>query len=369
MDLRRRRAIILAVVLLALAALVAIIVVSATPPQNANSRTPAANKVGMVLNGSADDGGFTQALHEAAQAVCAEMGMQFISRDGISADDFPATAQQLIDIGCGMILCDSEAFDDDLVELAAKNPRVRFINAMGTVKGHNLASCMRRTYQARYLTGIVAGLQTQTNEIGYVVSSLTLETIRQLNAFTLGARKANPKATVFVRCTNDRYDEDAAAQTMDALLDAHDIDVVSSHAVPTSALAAADKRNTWTIGYCSNSETPFPRTWLTGYTFDWKPFYTLRFEEWQDNRFVGKQYRGGIRNGLVSLAPLSDLVRPGTQAVVDAELDRLMNGTFDVFFGPIVDNSKTMRVRDGEALSDEQILHGMDWFVEGVVTE
>ena len=327
------------------------------------------DKVGMVLNGSAEDRGFSQALHEAARDVCREKDLEFVSYDGVPAEAFRSMTLQLIDQGCTLILCDSEAFDQELVTLAKENPQICFLNAMGTVKGHNLASCMRRTYQARYLTGMVAGLQTETDEIGYVVSSLTLETIRQLNAFTLGVRRVNPDARVYVRCTEDRYSEEKATAAAGELLDAHAIDILTVHAVPISALAEADRRGVWTIGYSASGQVPFPDTWLTGYTFDWKPFYAQRIEEWQTHRFVGKQYRGGIRNGLVSLAPLSHLVRDETKEAVDRELERLMEGSFDVFFGPVTDIYGTLQVREDETMSDDRILHGMYWYVEGVVLE
>lgn len=331
---------------------------------------PPTEKVGMILNGSAQDRGFRQALYEAASAVCSERGLQFTCFDGVQAgESFRHLTEQLIQDGNSLILCDSEAYDQDLTSLAQRHPTVCFLNAMGTVKGHNLSSCMRRTYQARYLTGIVAGLQTETNEVGYIVSSLTLETIRQLNAFTLGVRRANPYAQVFVRCTEGRNDEEKVASVTDALLNAHRIDVVSCHDVPVSALAAADARGVWTIGYQIDAENPFPNTWLTGYAFDWKPFYHQRVEEWQENRFVGKQYRGGIRSGLVSLAPLSDLVKKGTKEVVEREMQKMLDGTFDVFFGPVSDDQGVLRIREGETIPDETILHGMDWYVDGVVVE
>ena len=328
------------------------------------------DRVGMILNGSAEDRGFHQSLYEAAFAVCEEKGLAFVSRDGVAAGEpFRDIAEEMIGEGCGLILCDSEDFDEDLTALSQAHPGVCFLNAMGTVHAHNLASCMRRTYQARYLTGIVAGMQTETGEIGYVVSTLSLETIRQLNAFTIGVRRANPTARVFVRCTGDRYDEDAAARAARELLEAHEIDVLTHHATPVSALREADARGVWTIGYSLHGENPFPDTWLTGYTFDWKPFYTKRIEEWQEHRFVGQQYRGGIRNGLVSLSPLSELVRDGTQQAVDDALSRLLDGSYDVFFGPITDSYGTLRIREGETLTDERILHGMFWYVEGVVLE
>lgn len=152
------------------------------------------DKVGMILNGSAQDRGFTQALHEAASAVCEKRQLAFVSRDGVQAgDSFRSLARQLIREGCTLILCDSEAYDGDLVALARENPRVCFLNAMGTVKAHNLASCMRRTLydtgsasvfrdssmgETMLYTAVIG--DTGYRVVGYVPKAVVMEGVRQI---------------------------------------------------------------------------------------------------------------------------------------------------------------------------------------------
>ncbi len=45
-----------------------------------------------------------------------------------------------------------------------------------------------------------------------------------------------------------------------------------------------------------------------------------------------------------------------------------MSGTFDVFYGPITDTEQTVRVREMECMTDDEMLNAFDWYVEGVVT-
>ncbi|MBQ9348991.1 MAG: BMP family ABC transporter substrate-binding protein, partial [Oscillibacter sp.] len=275
----------------------------------------------------------------------------------------------LIGEGCGLILCDNVAYDADLGDLAAAHPDTFFFSASGTLAGDNLSSCIRRTYQARYLTGLAAGSVTQTGEIGYVLASLTPETIRQLNAFTIGVRKANPDAVVCVRQVNSWDDGEAAASETTALLDARPIDVLSCHTSSNAPLRVADERGVWTVGCAYDNSDLFPDTWLTGCVFNWKPLLTSLVEEWRQGRFIGQRYQGGISGGLVSITPLPAQISAGIRNLTASETERLAEGKYDVFFGPVRDVYGTVQVRQDENMSDEKILRGMYWFVDGVVLE
>ena len=80
-----------------------------------------------------------------------------------------------------------------------------------------MTTYMGKVYEARYLSGIVAGMKTKTNKIGYVAAYNFGEVIRGINAFALGVKSVNPDATVEVAFTSTWYDpaiEKQAAQTL-----------------------------------------------------------------------------------------------------------------------------------------------------------
>ena len=330
----------------------------------------AVSKIGMLLNGSVEDQGYSQSQYEAMAAAAETEGLALIYQDRVAADsDFLSKAEEMIADGCGVIVCDSYLFDPWLVELAEAYPEIYFLNVSGTATAKNLSACLGRAYQVRYLSGLVAGRQTKTNAIGYVLAFLTPETIRQLNAFTVGVRKANPEATVYVRHTDDWNDGEKAAAAATALLEAHPIDVLTQHVNPISPLRIADERGVYTIGNNHDNGELFPRTALTSCVFDWEPFFAERIRECVQRSFLGRHYWAGLGTGLVRLAPLSNLVDAETREIVDAETERLKSGAFDVFYGPLTDIYGTLQVRENENLSDQQLLFGMYWFVDGVVVE
>lgn len=339
------------------------------PPQTIKARE--VSKIGVVMNGSFIDRSYTQAQYDGlAEAAAAFEGVTLSCQDNVPVnDDFPRLVGSMIADGCEAIVCDNYLYDDYLLSLAEEYPDVEFYNASGTVTAENLSSYLGRMYQVRYLAGIVAGAQTQTNEIGYVLAFLTPETIRQLNAFAIGVRKVNPDAVVYVRRTEDWNDGEKAAAVTTALLDAHDIDVLTQHVNPISPLRVADERGVCTIGSNVDNRELFPDTCLTSCVFNWEPFFAARIDEMERNRSIGKHYWEGVRTGMVALTPLSEAVSAETEALVNAELSRLLDGSFDVFFGPVTDASGINRVRAGENISDEYLLYEMDWLVDGVVME
>jgi basic membrane protein A len=76
----------------------------------------------------------------------------------------------------------------------------------------------------------------------------------------------------------------------------------------------------------------------------------------------------GLSEGLLSLSPIADFVPDDVKALVEAEQARILSGEFDVFVGPINDNTGVERVPAGVAMTDEEKL-SFDWLVEGVQGE
>ena len=352
------------------ALLVSVTLLARFPVGMMNRSPKEIQKIGIIMNGSIEDRSYSQAQYDAIMEVVEEKNLEVICREKIAADEnFITIAEELIQDGCGIIFCDNYLFDIYLKELAAAHSDIYFMNASGTETADNLSSYLGRVYQARYLTGLIAGLETKTNEIGYILACLTPETIRQLNAFTIGVKKVNPDAKVFVRRTDDWNDsEKAAAETL-ILLSDHDIDILTQHVNPISPLRVADERGVKIIGNNYDNHELFPRTYLTACAFNWKPFFEARMRECLDHEFIGRHYWEDIESGLVYLAPVTELVSPEAEKIAEEELKRLISGEFDVFFGPLTDIYGAEQVREGENLSDQRLLYDMYWFTDGVVME
>ena len=327
-------------------------------------------KVGFILNGAIDDHSWGQSHYEGMEQCAADLNLEVYYRENVPADErCKDCIEELIGLGCEIIICNSFDFGTYELEEAEAHRDIYFFHASGVTETDNLATYFGRIYQMRYLSGIVAGLQTETDEIGYVAAFPIPEVNRGINAFTLGVRKVNPDAHVYVEWTQSWVGSGEAQQATERLLGQHDIDVLTIHTDTNRPLEIAEEKGIWCIGYNRDNAGLYPGTFLTAPVFRWENFYEPHILECLQGKFSPRHYWDGAETGTVALAPLSGNVKPGTAKAVEEAERQFLDGTFDVFYGPITDTEGNLRVGDKECMTDEEMLNAFDWYVEGVVLD
>ena len=326
-------------------------------------------RVGLILNGSHADHNYVQSHFEALQSLQQELNLQIIYRENIPNNCYNVIKELIQKEGCEIIIAISFGFGDDMKRAAAEFPQVYFLHASGTGKGTNLSSFFGRMYQARYLAGIVAGMETTTGELGYVAAFPIPEVIRGINAFALGARSVRPDAKVYVRYCNSWTSDEPAAEACEKLLDAHPIDMVILHTDSIAPHRITESRGVKSIGCNKNNRDLFTNTYLTASEWNWQVYYRQQILDCLRGKFHGKHTWMGMEDGIIKLADFSNLVKEETKDAVDVANFRLTSREFDVFYGPIRDNQGNIRVEAGESLSDDALLNTFNWYVEGVSVE
>ena len=327
-------------------------------------------KVGFILNGTIDDSSWGQSHYEAMEISKQELNLEITYQQNVPEDERSVEyMEELIADGCEIVICNSFGYGTYEIQVAEKHPEVHFFHATGVEETDNLSTYFGRMYQIRYLCGMVAGLQTETNEIGYVAAFDISEVNRGINAFAQGVRKVNPDAKVYVRFCNSWLDDESAKLAAEALMDQHAIDVVSVHTDSLAVYEEAQKRDVWIIGYNHDNSEMYPDHFLTAGIWKWENFYTARIREVLQDKFVSQHYWEGIESGIVALAPFTNHVKPGIESQVKAEQEKIERGEFDVFYGPIYDNEGNLRVGEDESMTDEAMLNDFNWYVEGVVID
>ena len=326
-------------------------------------------RIGLILNGSIDDRSWSQSHYEALQQTATELNLEIVYEENVTPEEVPSLIDAFVAQDCRVVVANSFEFGENINAAAVKYPQTYFLHATGVGEDKNLSTYFGRMYQIRYLSGIVAGLQTDTNAIGYVAAFPISEVNRGINAFALGVRSVNKEANVYVRWTNSWNDDAATASATEALLKDYDIDVLAMHSDSLTALDIAEERGVMSIGYNVDNSADYPGSYLTAAVWDWEAFYTPIILKCLQNKFEGNHYWEGIGSGVVSLAPFTDKVKEGTKEIVNQEMDRIAAGTFDVFYGPIYDNQGNIRVEEGESMTDNAMLNEFDWYVEGVVND
>lgn len=331
--------------------------------------TKSTTNVGLILNGSRADKSWSQSHYESLYNTSQELNLNIICRENITADTVEGIVEELASEDCKIIIANSDIFKDYIKKAAKRYPSIYFFHASGTDYSKNLCSYFGRMYQARYLAGVVAGLQTKTGAIGYVAAMPIYEVNRGINAFTLGVRSVNPKASVYVRWTDSWTDSIAARQATEQLVNEHGIDIITVHTDTISPLFVAQERGIWAIGYNTDNREEYPDAYLTAAVWDWEGFYTEKLLTCLQGKFVGDNHWEGLETGMVSLAPISEKAEAGINEAVERERQRILSGTYDVFYGPIYDNQGKLRIAEGECMTDDTMLNAFDWYVEGVIIE
>ncbi len=324
-------------------------------------------KVGFIYNGTIDDKGWGQAHYEGISKTAEQLNLKIIYKESVPFDDTCMTVMQnMIDQGCEIIICNSFDYGAYVLQVARKNPEIMFFHATGIEMEKNVATYFGRIYQMRYLSGIVAGLQTETQSIGYVAAFPIDEVNRGINAFTLGVQSVNPDAVVNVYWSKSWTDEKANAVAANTLIDTYNADVLAMHCDTAAPLDVAESRGIWSIGYNMDNSSDYPNSYLTAAVWNWEAFYTPQLLKCLQGKFQPKQYWEGLETGLVDLAPLTSNVKPGTEEIIKEKMTRLQNGDFDVFYGPIESMDGTVKIYKGENMPDETLLKAFDWYVKGV---
>ena len=130
--------------------------------------------------------------------------------------------------GYKVIFTTSFGFMDATLEAAKKYPNTIFLHCSGYKTYKNMSAYFGSMYEPSFLAGIVAGMMTKSNVIGYVAPHPILEVIRITNAFALGVKLVNPNAKIHVVWTNAWYDPATEKEAALSLLDAG-ADIIAQH--------------------------------------------------------------------------------------------------------------------------------------------
>ena len=325
-------------------------------------------KIGFVYIGTINDQGYTQAQDQGRLAL-KDLGID-IEKQTMYKENVPENAdcekaiRDLIDAGCNVIYSTSFGFMDWTLKVAEDFPNIKFGHCSGYKTAENMSAYFGKIYEARYLAGIVAGLKTKSNKIGYVAAFPIPECIRGINGFTQGVRSVNPDATVEVVWTNTWFDPTVEKQGALELLN-KGCDVIEQHQDTTAPQVAAQEKGAFCIGY--NSPTPFaaPKAYLTAPIFKWGTFIKDDVSKILDGTWTSRKYWEGLDKGMVDLDALSELCAPGTAEKVAEAKKAIIDGSLKIFAGPVYDQNGNEKVPAGTVMTDDEVWN-MSWFVKGV---
>jgi basic membrane protein A len=331
-------------------------------------------KVGFVHISDPSDGGYTYNHDKGTQKMKEKLGLrddQIINKFNISEDAACETAiNELIEEGCNIIFATSFGFGDYMLAAAKEHPEVQFAHASGYYAAgsglKNFHNYFGNIFEARYLSGIAAGLKTKTNKLGYVTAMPFAECISGFTGFYLGAKSVNPDVTMDVMYTNSWNDPTKEGQVAQALIDGG-CDVIGQHADSTATQTTAEANGVWGVGYNSDMREAAPNATLTSAVWDWSIYLTMAVEAVVKGEEIPTDFSGGLKEGVVNVSPLNDaVVEAGTAEAIEAAKQKIMNGELKIFAGPLTDVTGQVVVKEGEEFVEPQSAPSWQFILEGI---
>ena len=332
-------------------------------------------KVGFVYLTTPGDHGWTYAHEVARQDVEKHFGDKVVTTFVENVPEGPDSARVIRELakqGNEIIFTTSFGYMDHTIKVAKEFPNVKFEHITGYKRSPNVATGNIRFYEGRYVQGVVAGLMTKSNKIGYLASFPIPEVIQGINAFGIGLRSVNPKAEVSVIWVNSWYDPVKEADAAKVHI-AEGADILAQHTDSPAMLQTAQKAGVHGFGQSSDMKAFAPKAQLFSSVNNWGPYYISKIQQMMDGKWstgdgpdhwAGNTWVGMADDYLV-LSPFENMPSDVAAAAAKAAAD-IKSGKNKIFTGPIKDNSGKIRVPAGKTLNDGELFQTLDYYVDGI---
>ncbi|WP_027308337.1 BMP family ABC transporter substrate-binding protein [Caloramator sp. ALD01] len=335
-------------------------------------------KVLFAYAGTIESSGWTYA-HELGRQHIEEVLKEQVSTEYVENVPFGEGAynvfKDLAEVGYDVIFTTSPIYHKETLKCALEYPDIKFFNCSEFSPYTQVNNYFGRTYEPRFLTGLIAGALTKNNKIGYVATSPSHEVISSINAFSLGAKLVNPYASVYVSWTGDWNKGDKSIDADKKLIELG-VDIISNMTIDVNH-PVTKMFGVYSMLTSINSETQKPEKYYAAPIWRWGIFYEKILKSVLNEQvknitdiFTGtnKSYNfwWGIDAGVLDIYYSKNDVPEETQKLVEFMKRMIADGLYNPFTGPIYDNTGMLRIEKGDTATYEQIL-SMKWYVDNVV--
>ena len=324
-------------------------------------------KIAFAYVGPVGDGGWTFAHDNARKALEKEFGDRIVTSYVESVPESADAERVIRDMagqGNKLIFGTTFGYMEPMLKVAADHPDVKFEHATGYKTAENMRTYDSRTYEGAYMAGVIAGKMTQSNTLGVVASIPIPEVVRNINSFTLGAQSTNPKITTKVVWVNEWFNPPKETEAATALINGG-ADILFQNTDSSAVLQTAEKMGKRGFGWDSDMTAYGPKAHLGSAIIDWAPYYIKAVGEALDGKWATGQTWWGVKEGAIDLVSLAADVPEDAKAKLEEVRSGLKAGTYNIWKGPISDNTGKEVLAEG-TVADDKFLGGINWYVKGV---
>ena len=337
-------------------------------PQQAPKRTltswlrssPSSVRAAFVYDASAETSGWVFAHEMGRRHVEEVFGSRVTTtaRERVRPQEAEEVIRSLIADGWDVIFTASPVFLHSITKVSVEFPQVKILNCSLMATYHHIRSYYLRMFEAKFITGMIAGVVARDGRIGYVADYPIYGAPANINAFALGARAVNPEAKIYLTwsCLKDTTPGEFMYENHISTISNRDLNA------PTNGSRHFGL-------YQMDGDNPVN---LAMPLWDWGKMYeslisTILNGQWNyaTDGTQALNYWWGMSSGAIDVA-LSRKLPAGTEKIVGAVRESLQANRFNVFGGPVYDQTGTLRSNSKELLPPEEVI-SMDYLCDNVI--
>ena len=276
------------------------------------------------------------------------------------AAEAEATLEQAVADGADVIFTTAPKLIRATLKYALKYPKVGFYNCSVDQPYSSVTTYYGRIFEAKFISGAIAGAMAQNDRIGYMGSNPILGVPASINAFALGAQMTNPRAQIELRWSCCAGDHQA-----DFFSDG--IRVMSNRDVPTKDRMYLEFCNYGTYlmddqGGLIPLASP---VWLWGKFYE-NVIRSILAGNRKDDKASPKalNYWLGMDSGVIDIE-LGEKLPAGVRMLAEILQKDMRTRSLNPFFRKVVAQDGTLKNDGSRRFTPEELLH-MDYLVENV---
>ena len=325
-------------------------------------KTPQTLRCAFLYNRSPQLSGWTY-WHELGRRALEETfgsRVQTTFRENVAQEDALAVIEELVAEGIQVIFAASPVFLDACIRASATHPEVKILNCSLLASYHNVRSYYLRIYEAKFVLGAIAGAMTENDKIGYIADYPIYGVPASINAFALGAQMTNPRAKIHLEWST------IPGLRPEEVLAANDVRLISGRDI------SAPHMESRAFGLYRQEENDVRNIAMP--VWNWQKLYegvvrSILTGAWAEEEAHHPDRAMSYYMGMSSDASdllLSSKLPPRVRQLSEMLRTQIRNGDRSPIYGPICDQTGKLRLADGMALEQSQIIR-MDYLAENVI--
>lgn len=277
-------------------------------------------RVAVVFSTTIKDGGYAEVAHAALMEMKDKYNLDVSFQESVTDAAVKDVLRNYASDDYDLVIAHQLYFTDAVNEVAAEFPDVAFAASGGYRADHpNVVAVDSTNWEGTYLVGTLAGLITETNQLGIVTVSESPIAKRMVNSFKNAALAQNPDIEVKHVFTGSFDDVVKGKEMATALIeDGTDVIYTNCGAGNFGAIEAAQEGGVYAMGSQVDLNYVAPDTVVTSALLSSDEYIRIIINGYMNNDLEwGKYYPLGVAAGIEKLAPYHSFEDKITQEMKD----------------------------------------------------